>query len=229
VLKEARMAATHVAVPGLAQIVESLVEPDIVGPLNDLSEALLVISSIVSKLRRSGTPLGADLVTLDDAATRSIAVTRAVREHLQSRRMRGEYSSLSHVVREIAAHLQPVMPPGVRLDVHCPLRPAIVAAERAELRRLVVVLLEVALENCLVVPAPSGSGKTREGVVRLEVTESRAQQAVTLDIRGGGVVEHGHPRLETQVKPLVFALGGTLQVRSLRDGQALVVRLRGEG
>jgi signal transduction histidine kinase len=206
-------------VPGLAEVAASLVEPDIVGPLNELSEALLVVSTMVSKLRRAGaTPVEDDLAALDEAATRSITLTRAVREHFQSRRLRGDYSSLSHVVREVAAHVQPVMPPGVRLDVHCPLRPAIVAAERAELRRLVLALLELAVEEA-----------RRPGTVRIEVTEKRDEQAVVLDVRAGGSLRHGDPRLEDQVKPLVFALGGTLQVRPLRDGPALVVRLRGEG
>jgi hypothetical protein len=213
------MAATQTArVSGFAQLVESLVEPDLVGPLNDLSEALVVVSGVVSKLRRDGAvPADHDLVVLDAAAARSITLTRTVLERLQARRLRGEYTSLSHAVLEVAASLQPAMPDALRIDVHCPLGPAIVAAERADLRRLVVALIEVAVE---VAPRP--------GTIRLEVAESRTQQEVVLQVRCGGTVPQGHTRIETQVKPVVFALGGTFQARTHKDGAALVVRLRSE-
>ena len=202
----------------LAEVAASLLEPDVVGPLNELSEALVLLSGLVSKIRRmqSAAP-ASDLASLDDAAARAIALTRTVREHFQSRRLRGEYTSLSHVVREVAGHLHPVMPRGIGLDVRCPLGPAIVAAERAELRRLVVALLEAVVDT-----APSA------GVLHLEVTESRARQAVMLHLRGGGEALRDGTGLELHAKPLAFALGGTLQVRAGRDGIAVAVSLPSE-
>ena len=218
------MASSKGSPPSVREVVESLLAPEIMGPLDELSDVLLVVSAALGRLRRVLTPGGAhsvELTAIDQSFSRSIALTRELRERLQTRRPRGEYTSLSHVAREVVGRLQAALPEALSLALHCPPGPAIVAAERGELRRVVVGLLETGI-------AAASTG----GLLELEVSDTqgppgeRARRVVQLELRCAQVIDEREIKLSTAVRPIVRALGGTMTLREpRRGGTAVSVRL----
>jgi signal transduction histidine kinase len=222
------MASARNTTISLREAIESLVAPEVMGPLDELAEVLLAISGTVARLRRKLDPQGtwgADLLMLDQSFSRSIVLTRALRERLQVRRGRGEYASVSHVAREIVGRLQGVIPGTVSVCLECPAGPAIVAADRSDVRRVLAGLLEIGLEA-------AGVDETATGRVDLDISEThgpggeRRRRVVLVELRTPGTIDEGNVRLAGAVKPLVRALGGTMTVREvLRGGTAISVRL----
>jgi signal transduction histidine kinase len=206
----------------LRETVESLLAPEVMGPLDELTDALLMVSGAVARLRRQLEPQGtpsADLFALDQAFSRSIVLTRALRERLQARRSRGEYASVSHVAREVVGRLQGVLHDTVSLSLECPPGPAIVAADRSDLRRILAGLLETGIEAA---PAPEG------GRVELEISEAegegaeRQRRIVAIELRTSGSIEERNIRIAGAVRPLVRALGGTIAFREPLRGETVI-------
>jgi hypothetical protein len=204
----------------LAEVVASLAGADAVRPLDELSGALLLASSLVSRLRRQTRPSDADLAELDQATAQAIAVTRELRERWQASRAQGDYTSLSHVVREVAGHLQGVVPENAHLAVTCPTGPAVVAADRARLRGVVAEAVEVALT------ARPENPRLEVEMVLIEPAVASVDRAFAqLEVRWNASDPALDSRTEQRLRPAVHALGGTLQVRSSkRTGTALVLR-----
>ncbi len=194
-------------------------EHDTAAPLNELSETLVLISALVSSLKRAveAAALGVDFTPIDEAFSRSIELTRTVRERV-GRRGRSDYSSLTNVVRDIVGRVEESLPGGLTLAGRYPSGAAIVAAEGSNLRRLIHALLEMALHA-----VPGG------GSVEIEVIDSaqleRARRSVRLDVRTTAEIIESDPRI-VRLRPLVHSIGGTLQVRApIRGGTTLSVRL----
>ncbi|MGO8995002.1 MAG: hypothetical protein ACLQVI_16935 [Polyangiaceae bacterium] len=207
----------------LREVVESLLAPEVMAPLDELADVLTIVSGTLGQLRRTIDPNAAptELAVLDRSFSRSIVLTRELRERLQARRSRGEFTSLSHVARDVVGRLQGVVPDGITLTVACPPGPAIVAADRADMRRITVGLLETGIE------AASGGG-----TLSLEVTETpgppgeRQRRVVQVELRSSAEINERDLRVGTAVRPVVRALGGTVTFREpLRGGTAISVRL----
>jgi signal transduction histidine kinase len=207
----------------LRDVLDSLVTSDVTGPLDELADVLVMISGKLGRLQRvvdPGAEHAAELAAIDRSFSRSIVLTRAIREQLQARRPRGEYTSASHVAREVVGMLQTVVPENLYLSLHCPPGPAIVAADRVELRRLMGGLLEGAIEA------------SREGgKITLEVSESasrsagRQERAVHIELRCAGSIDERDARIAALV-PVVRALRGTIAFREpLRGGTVISVGL----
>lgn len=202
--------------------VETLLAADEMGPLDELASVLLFVSGAIAQARRrcaSADVNSVELHAIDDAFSRSIKLTREVRERLQARRGRGEYASMSHAARDVVGRLQGLLPDGVRLSLRCPLGPAIVAADRAELRRLLVGLLEAALDAV-----------GTEGSIALDVTEvatparGTARRSVRIDVRCSAIVAADDPHIAAAVRPLVRSLDGGIDLREpLRGGTEISV------
>ena len=218
------MAAPNDAGLCVRDAVERLLAADEMGPLDELASVLLFVSGAIAQTRRrceSSNVKAVDLHAIDDAFSRSIKLTREVRERLQARRGRGEYASLSHAARDVVGRLQGMLPDGVRLSLRCPLGPAIVAADRAELRRLLVGLLEAALDAV-----------GTEGSIALDVTEvataarGAARRSVRIEVRCSAVVAADDERIAAAVRPRLRSLDGGIDVREpLRGGTEISVRV----
>jgi len=208
----------------LREAVESILAPEVMGPLDELADVLLTVSGTITRLRRLLEPDGAqsaELGTLDRSFSRSIVLTRELRERLQARRPRGEYTSVSHVAREVVGKLQSVIPENLSLSVQCPPGPVIVAAERGDLRRVMVGLLESAIE------AGAGAGR-----ITLDISEApgppgeRQRRIAQIELRSSAAIEERDVRIGAAARPIVRALGGTITFREpLRGGTAISVRL----
>ena len=204
--------------------VETLLAADEMGPLDELASVLLLVSGAIAQARRrseSADVKTVELHAIDDAFSRSVKLTREVRERVQARRGHGEYASMSHAARDVVGRLQGLLPDGVRPSLRCPLGPAIVAADGAELRRLLVGLLEATLDAV-----------GTEGSIALDVTEvatparGAARRSVGIDVRCSAVVAANDEHLAAAVRPLLRALDGGMELREpLRGGTEISVRV----
>ncbi len=211
--------------PSFREAIDSMVDPGVIEPLDELGDLLLVASGSVARLLRWCRPDGgesADIVALDEAFSGAIARTRALREGLLARRSRGEYASVSHVAREVVGRLQGVLPYETKLSLECPLGHAIVAADASDLRRVIAGLVGAGLEALA----------DEDGRVDLDVTETlglrndERRKVVLLELRAGVAIEEGSVRIEETVRPLVRALGGTVLLRHpVRGATVISVRL----
>jgi signal transduction histidine kinase len=225
VLEPALMANSNVdSRLALREAVQSLLAPEVTGPLDELSDALLQASSLLSRLRRRLRTEDAnqgDLGSLDESFSRSIVLTRLLRERCQAPRARCEYTSLCHAAREVVGRLQEALPDRVSLSLRCSPGPAIVATDRENLRRLVLALLESALD------ALEG-----EGELELDVSEqtkpggARGGPDILVELRSSGVVEEHDERIRTSAYPVVGALHGTIVFQKpSRGGTVIAIRL----
>jgi hypothetical protein len=92
--REARimMAARNDAGFCVRDAVETLIAADEMEPLDELASVLLFVSGAIAQARRrceSADVKAVELHAIDDAFSRSIKLTREVRERLQARRGRG--------------------------------------------------------------------------------------------------------------------------------------------
>jgi signal transduction histidine kinase len=202
----------------LHDVLASGVDLDMMDPLDELSEALLHLSGVVARMRRAAATPSTDLKALDEVASRSIALTRVLRERLQARRARGEYNSASQVVREVASQIEPVLPRGVTVAVDCAAGPALVAVDRSALRRLLFHLVEASVE-----------AMTAGGKLVFEVTQHAAavngRTVAQIEVRSSAEIDPSEPAIDA-VRSLVNALGGSVQVRfPLTGGTAILVRM----
>jgi signal transduction histidine kinase len=207
--------------------VSALLSADEMGPLDELANVLLFVSGAIAQARRrcgAHEVKAVELQAIDDAFSRSIKLTREVRERLQARRGRGEYASMSHAARDVVGRLQGLLPDGVKLTLSCPLGPAIVAADGRELRRLLVGLLEATLDAV-----------GTEGTIAVEVAEvatpsharaAVARRSVRVDVRCSAVVKASDEHLSAAVRPLLRSFDGAIELREpLRGGTEISVRV----
>lgn len=205
---------------------ESLLAPEVTGPLDELTDTLFHASSLLSRLRlriEAEDPRSGDVVSLDESFSRSIALTRTLRERFLAPRLRGEYSSVSHAAREVVGRLQGALPENISLGLRCPPGPAIVAADPGDLRRALVAMVETGIHAV-----------ARGGLLELEVSESsgaggqRGRRMILLELTSSGAIGEGDARIQASVRPLVRTLGGTIVVRELlRGGTVVAIRLPG--
>jgi hypothetical protein len=209
----------------LRAAIESLLAPEVIGPLDELTDALFRASSFLFRLRLridAQDPRSGEVSSLDESFARSIALTRTLRERCLASGARGEYSSLSDTAREVVGRLQGVLPDGVSLSLRCPLTAAIVAADRSELRRAIVALVESGLDAV-----------ANRGRLDLDVSEGvgaggEGRRMVLVELRSSAVIDERDRRLQAFVRPFVGALGGTTILREpLRGGTVIAVRLPG--
>ncbi len=212
--------------PTLDDVLASLVDPDVGGNLDELSDALVLASSLLARLRRRRAATlhpETEIPALEEVVARSIALTRGLRDRLQGYRARGDYTSLSHVARDVVGHLQGVIPDEVTLAVVCPTSPAVVAGARSEIRRVLVAVLEAALAAI-----PAGGSLDVEVSERTTCGSSPPGRAVRLEVRCSGHVDAGDPRIEERARPIVHAVGGAIAIDAERSGgTAIRVRFRG--
>jgi signal transduction histidine kinase len=169
-------------------------------------------------MRRSGPTPSIDLHALDEVASKSISLTRVLRERFQARRARGEYNSACQVVRELASQIEPALPEGIALTVDCAAGPALVAVDRAALRRLLCALVLTS-----VAAMPEG------GRLVIEVTQlpaaTNGRIVAQIELRCTAEVDATEPALES-ARAMVQALGGSAQVRfPLTGGTAILLRM----
>ena len=210
----------------LRAAIESLLAPEVIGPLDELTDALFQASSLLSRLRlriESQDPRSGDVSSLDESFSRSIALTRTLRERCLAPRARGEYASLSHAAREVVGRLQGALPDGVSLTVRCPPGAAIVAADRSDLRRMIVALIESGLDAV-----------ASRGSLDLEVSQGagaggeQGRRVILIELRSSAEIDERDARLQAAVRPFVRAIGGTIIFREpLRGGTVIAVRLPG--
>jgi len=188
-------------------------------PLNELAETLVLASALISQLKRAAeaAALRVDFGAIDEAFARSIALARTVRERIL-KRGRAEYASLTSVAREVVGRVQENLPAGLAITGRFTAGAAIVSADPAQLRRVVLAMLETALH------AIAGKGSVEVEVVDTAPLE-RARRALCFDVRTSAELEEGDPRI-ARLRPLALAVGGTLQIRSpIRGGTAISLRL----
>jgi Arc/MetJ-type ribon-helix-helix transcriptional regulator len=201
--------------------VTALLSPDEMGPLDELTGVLLVVSGAIAEARRRfacDDGKAAPLHAIDDAFSRSIALTREVRERVQARRGRGEYASMSHAARDVVGRLQGLLPDAVRLTLSCPLGPAIVATDRGE--------LETALR------AADEDPTVTEVELALDIREvpspprAAARRTIVVELRSSVRIVDEDARLSGALRPLLRLLEASLEVREpLRGGTLLTLRI----
>ena len=169
------------------------------GPLDELADVLITISASLGRVMRDvepSFPHAADLAAIDRSFTRSISLTREIREQVQARGPRGEYTSTSYVARDVVGRLQTVVPDTLSILVQCPPGPAIVAAQRADVRRVMAGLLESGIE------ASQGVG-----LLSLDVSETngvageRQRRIVQIDLRSAKAIDERDLRIGTSRAP----------------------------
>jgi hypothetical protein len=200
--------------------IESLRSAEVTGPLDDLTDALFQASGLLSRLRvqiGAQDPKSGDVSAIDESFSRAIALTRTLRERFLAPRLRGEYSSVSHAVRDVVGRLQGVLPENIALTLSCQPGPTIVAADRADLRRAVVALVESGL--CAVA---DGGSLALEVSERVSVPPEPGRRTIVLELHSSSAVDHHDARLETAVRPFVRALGGAMTFSSSPEGRAVV-------
>jgi Arc/MetJ-type ribon-helix-helix transcriptional regulator len=209
--------------------VTALLSPDEMGPLDELTGVLLVVSGAIAEARRRfacDDGKAAPLHAIDDAFSRSIALTREVRERVQARRGRGEYASMSHAARDVVGRLQGLLPDAVRLTLSCPLGPAIVATDRGELQRALIDVLETALR------AADEDPTVTEVELALDIREvpspprAAARRTIVVELRSSVRIVDEDARLSGALRPLLRLLEASLEVREpLRGGTLLTLRI----
>jgi Arc/MetJ-type ribon-helix-helix transcriptional regulator len=206
----------------LREALEALQACELAGPLDELADVLVTISGSLGRLNRAlgaGAEHQGELAVLDRAFSRSIALTRTLRERLQVHRGRGEYASACHVAREVVGTLQTVVPDHLYLSLQCPPGPAIVAADRGELRRLVAALIESGVEAC------RAGGKVALEVSEVVTKSPERQRSVHIALRCTSPIDESDSRVAS-ARSIARGLGGTLVLREvLRGGTMISVAL----
>jgi hypothetical protein len=111
---------------------------------HDLTNLLLEISARLGRARRSvdaGSTVARELVALDDAFGRAVALTRGMGERLSVRHRACDLASVNHVVCELAAMVGPAMPAGLSFAVTYPRESCIVATSPCDLRRALAAVV----------------------------------------------------------------------------------------
>jgi hypothetical protein len=200
--------------------IESLRSAEVTGPLDDLTDALFQASGLLSRLRvqiNAHDPRREEVSAIDESFSRAIALTRTLRERFLAPRLRGEYSSVSHAVRDVVGRLQGILPENILLTLSCQPGPTIVAADRADLRRAVVALIETGL--CAVA---DGGTLALEVTERLSAPGEHGRRTIVLELHSSCAVDERDGRLETAVRPFVRALTGTIAFASSPEGGGVV-------
>jgi hypothetical protein len=207
----------------LREVVESLRAPEVTGPLDELSDALVHASGLISRLRRRIDAEDAnqgDFGSLDESFSRSIELTRLVRERCYTPRARCEFASLTHTAREVVGRLQEALPYGVSLSLRCSPGPAIVATDRETLRRLLLGLFESALD------AVAGRGELELDLYEGSRTSDVDPPEVLLVLRSSGVMDESDEPIRTSASPIIGSLGGTMVLDERSEGGTVIaVRL----
>ena len=188
----------------------------------ELTEALIVVSARVGRLRRSfeaqtaadGEGLG-EVRAIEEAFGRSVDLARRLSQAIRIHRAPGAYASVASIARELGRQLASSMPEPMRLALRCPTGPVLAMIPPSELRRILVVLLRRVVEGV-------GDGG---GELSLEVSEAKASEEARIVV--------GHPRLRPaaaadaadQARELVHAWGGSVDPCARTVGGAAVVVL----
>jgi hypothetical protein len=202
------------------KVLESLFESEVTGPLHELSDVLVGVSGRLGKLQRTmgnGGLHAAELAALDSAFSRSIVLTRTVHESLKARRPRGEFASATNAAREVVGLFQTSLPDSVSLSLHCPPGPAVVAADRDDLRRAIGGLLAAAIVAC-------SETMARTSIEVLEVGQRNRVHSVRIDVRCESRLEDHNACVEA-VRPIVDALGGKLEQHFTHRGTVVSLTL----
>ena len=191
----------------------------------ELTDALIVVSARVARLRRSfEAPAGerdegldGELRAIDEAFGRSVDLARRLSQAIRAHRAPGAYASASNIARDLARQLGSSMPESMRLALQCPAGPVLAMIPPSELRRILVVLVRRVVEGV-------GDG----GELSLEVSETRSSNEARIVV--------GHQKLRPaaaadaadQARELVHAWGGSIDpCARARGGAAVVVVLPG--
>jgi hypothetical protein len=208
VLRRREMSSEEVSAP---------IDSETADPLNELTDVLVLASALVAQLKRSA-PKGTDLRPLEDTFSRAITLTRTVRERVFQRRSSSEFASMTAAVRDVVGRFQCTSADDVRLVANFPRSSAIVAADASYLRRLVAIVVELAIE------ATCGAGAVDVDVVD-DSSDARVRRAIRLNVGTTGELSESDARVAS-LRPLVHALGGSVQVRSpLHGGTVVSLRL----
>jgi hypothetical protein len=194
----------------------------------ELTDALIVVSARVGRLRRNldadrplgseETPLGGELREIEEAFAQSVDLARRLSQAIRTHRAPGAYASTANIVRELGRQLASSMPEPMRLGLRCPAGPVLAMIPPSELRRILVVLVRRVVEGV-------GNGG---GELSIEVSAAKTSGEVRVVI--------GHPRLHPaaaadaadQARELVHAWGGSVDpCARTKEGAAVVVLLPG--
>jgi hypothetical protein len=214
------------SVNDLQSVVREATEQFLVGDApalaGELTDALIVVSARVARLRRSfETPqtgerdegLDGELRAIDEAFGRTVDLARRLSQAIRAHRAPGAYASAANIARELGRQLGSSMPEPMRLALHCPAGPVLAMIPPSELRRILVVLVRRVVEGV-------GDGG---GELLLEVSEIRSSREARIVV--------GHPKLRPaaaadaaeQARELVHAWGGSVDPCARAMGGAAVV------
>ena len=214
----------------LQSVVREATEQFLVGDApalaGELTDALIVVSARVARLRRTfEAPAGerdegldGELRAIDEAFGRSVDLARRLSQAIRAHRAPGAYASASNIARELGRQLGSSMPESMRLALQCPAGPVLAMIPPSELRRILVVLVRRVVEGV-------GDGG---GELSLEVGESKSSREARIVV--------GHQKLRPaaaadaadQARELVHAWGGSVDpCARARGGAAVVVVLPG--
>jgi hypothetical protein len=211
----------------LSDATEQFLVGDAPALAGELTDALIVVSGNVARLRRSveeqapagkrkGGALQGDLRAMEEAFGRSIDLARRLSQAIRAHRASGAYASVASIARELGRQVGAALPETMRLSLRCPPGPVLAMIPPSELRRVLALVVRRVVEGV-------GTGG---GELSLEVSEAKAPD------REARIVV-GHARLRPdlaadaaeQARELVHAWGGSIEPCARTSGGAAVVVL----
>ncbi len=215
----------------LSDATEQFLVGDAPALAGELTDALIVVSGNVARLRRSTSKskcppgkaskskreaLQGDLRAMEEAFGRSIDLARRLSQAIRAHRASGAYASVASIARELGRQVGAALPETMRLSLRCPPGPVLAMIPPSELRRILALVVRRVIEGV-------GDGG---GELSLEVSEAKASD------REARIVV-GHPRLRPdvaadaaeQARELVHAWGGSIEPCARTSGGAAVVVL----
>jgi hypothetical protein len=189
---------------------------------DELTEALLSVSANVAAFRKrlpANDVFARDIGAIDDAFSRTVVLARRLSTAVREQHDPGAFADVARIARDIARHLDPVMPEGVALTVTCASSPTLAAISPSEVRRVLSLLFRRVIEGLA----------DRSGTLTLEVSEQRSQTTAPAEVR----VQLAHRSLKLNaaaeaaedVRASVNASGGSVEPCAQTGGGAAVVVL----
>ena len=190
--------------------------------IDELTDALLVVSSRVAGLRSAVAPedpVAAELRAVDEAFAQSVALTRKLSIAIKALQDPSGYVGVAAMVRDLGRQLSTSLPNGVALTVRIGSNPAIAAMPSSELRRVLAKLIR---RTC------SCMSDRSEWV--LEVVDGGAtdthQRAIRIVLGHDALSAAAAADAADQVRDAVDASGGWVQpCATLGQGATVVVSL----
>jgi hypothetical protein len=173
---------------------------------DELTDALLVISARVARLKKAvapDDPLAVEVHAVDEAFARSVALARKLSSAIRNYQDPGAYVAVGTMARDFGRHISTSLPSGMSFTVRIDSNHPIAVMPPSELRRILAKLIRRTIGDVpdggeFVLEVIDGRGTTNEPAIRIVLGHEALSAGVAADAAD-------------QVRDVVNARGGWVE------------------